>query len=175
MDRKPLPCLQVCTLPSVSGLMQSLIFLLAAAPEDNRPFPTMPQRISPRGTAILGCALPRARIHRPRLPLRFFNFQLSTVGLYPVTIGGSDRSGAVRRIDADILRREVAGPIARLGFPRVQVHNQRNVFGEKTVVRGAFVEIQRLPAAQDGNSRHGDIDQRSVKENSGAPGGSEDA
>jgi len=46
---------------------------------DNRSVPTMPQRISPRGAAILGCALPRARIHRPPLPLRFFNLQLSTV------------------------------------------------------------------------------------------------
>src|SRR5216684_3353965 len=39
-------------------------------------------------------------------------------------------SGAIRRIDADVFRGEVAGPVAGLGFARAQIHDQRNVFGK---------------------------------------------
>src|SRR5438309_11649821 len=39
--------------------------------------------------------------------------------------------GPVACIDADVLRSEVAGPVAGHGFARVQIHDQRNVFGKK--------------------------------------------
>src|SRR5258708_5330222 len=47
--------------------------------------------------------------------------------------------GPIGGIDAHVLRREVAGPVARTGFARVQVHNQGNVFGKKFVACGALV------------------------------------
>jgi len=37
-----------------------------------------------------------------------------------------------------------------MAFARVQVHNQRNVFGKKPVAGGAFVEIERLPRRRTG-------------------------
>jgi len=46
---------------------------------------------------------------------------------------GPHRLRAVRSIDADVLRRKVASPITGHGRARVQIHNQRNVFGEQTV------------------------------------------
>src|SRR6266581_7928963 len=39
--------------------------------------------------------------------------------------------GPIRRVDPHVLRGEVAGPVAGLGFASVQVHDQRNVLGEK--------------------------------------------
>ena len=95
-----------------------------------------------------------------------FNFELSTFNPF---------SGPIRSIDADVLRREVAGPVAGHGFARVQVHNQRNVFGKKPVAGGAFVEIERLAAPQDGNARHLDVHARRVKRNARTPGGRENA
>src|SRR5229473_5442499 len=83
--------------------------------------------------------------------------------------------GPIGGIDAHVLRREVAGPVARHGFTRVQIYNQRNVFGKKFVAGGALVEIERLAAAQDGNARHLDIHARGVKRNAGTPGGRENA
>src|SRR5258708_27064419 len=82
---------------------------------------------------------------------------------------------SIRRIDADVLRREVARPIAGTGFAGVQVHNQRNVFGEKFVAGGALVEIQRLPAPQYGNACHLDVHQSGVKLYAGPPSGGKNA
>src|SRR5713101_9190486 len=88
------------------------------------------------------------------------NCELSTVDLF---------SSPVRRIDAHVLRREVAGPIAGHGFAGVQIHNQRNVFGKQFVAGGALVEIERLTAPQNGNARHLDVHKSGIKLHSGAP------
>src|SRR5690349_7253401 len=50
--------------------------------------------------------------------------------------GGSDRLGPIRGIDPHIFRSEVAGPIAGFGFANMQIHDQRNVLGEKLVAGG---------------------------------------
>ena len=52
---------------------------------------------------------------------------------WPGPVAGPHRLGAVGSIDADVLRREVAGPEPRHGFASVQIHNQRNLLGERTV------------------------------------------
>src|SRR5712664_3268677 len=106
---------------------------------------------------------------------RTLDFELSTVNFSPGAIAGPRRLGAIRRIDANVLCSEVAGPVAGTGLACVQVHNQRNVFGKKFVAGGALVEIERLAAPQDGDARHLDIHARRVEENAGAPGGGEDA
>src|ERR1700674_791400 len=84
------------------------------------------------------------------------------------------RLSAVRRINADVFRREVAGPVASHGFARVQIHDERNVFGEKFIAGGALVEIERLAAPQPGNARHFNVDARSVEGDAGTPGSRED-
>src|SRR5713101_69993 len=94
------------------------------------------------------------------------NCELSTVDLF---------SSPVRRIDAHVLRREVAGPIAGHGFAGVQIHYQRNVFGKKFVAGGAFVEIERLAAPQHRNARHFDVHKSGIKLHPGAPGSRKDA
>src|SRR5712691_948709 len=94
------------------------------------------------------------------------NCELSTVDLF---------SSPVRRIDAHVLCREVAGPVTGSSFARVQIHYQWNVFGKKFVAGGALVEIERLAAPQHRDARHFNIHARRVKENAGAPGGGEDA
>src|SRR6266446_4128200 len=94
------------------------------------------------------------------------NCELSTVDLF---------SSPVRRIDAHVLRREVAGPIAGHGFAGVQIHYQRNVFGKKFVAGGAFVEIERLLAPQHRNARHFDVHQSGVKLYAGPPSGGKNA
>src|SRR5260370_18685570 len=69
-------------------------------------------------------------------------------------VAGPHRLGAVRSIDADVLRREVAGPEPRHGLARVQIHNQWNMLSEKLVACGALVEIERLATPQDRGARH---------------------
>src|SRR5713226_8680679 len=82
------------------------------------------------------------------------NCELSTVDLF---------SSPVRRIDAHVLRREVAGPIAGHGFAGVQIHNQRNVFGKQFVAGGALVEIERLAAPQHRDARHFNVHKSGIK------------
>src|SRR3981081_743402 len=71
--------------------------------------------------------------------------------------------GAVTRIDADVLRGEIAGPVARNGPPCVQVHDQMDVRGEQAIAGGALVEIERLAAAQYVDAGHGDIHARGIE------------
>src|SRR5260370_12223542 len=82
---------------------------------------------------------------------------------------GRHRLGPIGGIDPDVFRCEVAGPVTGSSFARVQIHHQRNVFAEKFVAGGAFVEIERLAAPQDGNARHFDVHKSGIKLHSGAP------
>src|SRR5713226_5540692 len=70
---------------------------------------------------------------------------------------------SVRSIDADILRREVAGPVAGHGFARMEIHYKRNVLRKKFVASSAFVEIERLAAAQYRNAGHLDVHKSGIK------------
>src|SRR6266849_493803 len=93
------------------------------------------------------------------------NCELSTVDLF---------SSPVRRIDAHVLRREVAGPVTGSSFARVQIHYQWNVFGKKFVAGGALVEIERLAAPQHRDARHFNVHKSGIKLHSGAPRSRED-
>src|SRR6266478_5915367 len=94
------------------------------------------------------------------------NCELSTVDLF---------SSPVRRIDAHVLRREVASPVTGSSFARVQIHYQWNVFGKKFVAGGALVEIERLAAPQHRDARHFNVHKSGIKLYSGAPRSREDA
>src|SRR5712672_2682577 len=83
--------------------------------------------------------------------------------------------GTVGRIDANVLRGEVAGPVACAGGAGVQVQDDRHVVGEEFVAGGAFVEIEGLAAAEYRDPGHGYIDARRIKAYPCATGGSEDA
>src|SRR5882724_5015118 len=93
----------------------------------------------------------------------------------PYFADGSRGSGAIGGVDADVFRGEIASPVARAGFAGVQIHNQRNVFGEEFVARGAFIEIDRLAASQYRDAGHLDVHKGGVKLHSGAPGGGKNA
>src|SRR6266403_6322130 len=75
--------------------------------------------------------------------------------------------GPIGGVDPHVLRGEVAGPIAGLGFAGVQIHNQWNVLGEKFVAGGALVEIERLATPQHGDASHLYVHKRRIKLNSG--------
>src|ERR1700722_4023843 len=92
----------------------------------------------------------------------------------PATYHGG-RLGSVRRVDAHILRCEVASPVARAGGAGVQIEDNRNVFGEQAVTGGAFVEIERTAAPQNRDAGHLDIDARGVERHTGTPGCRENA
>src|SRR5260370_41715910 len=68
-------------------------------------------------------------------------------------VRSAHRSGAVRGVDADVLRSEVAGPVASAGGACVQVKNDRNVFGEQAVSGGSVVVNLGGAAAEDGDVR----------------------
>src|SRR6267378_6068590 len=73
--------------------------------------------------------------------------------------------GTVGRIDTDVLRGEVAGPVACAGGAGVQVHHDGHVVGQEFVAGGALVEIEGLAAAEYRDSGHGDVYARRIKEN----------
>src|ERR1700694_5884853 len=82
---------------------------------------------------------------RNRQALPTFNRELWTVNF---------SLGPITCIDADVLRSEVASPVASHGFTCVQIHDHGNVFGKKFVAGGALVEIERLAAPQGRDARH---------------------
>src|SRR5260370_7370047 len=78
-------------------------------------------------------------------------------------IGSAHRLGAIAGIDADILRGEVAGPVAGARIARVQVHHDGHMVRQEAVAGSAFVEIEPLAPAEDGNSRHRDVHARTIE------------
>ena len=65
--------------------------------------------------------------------------------------------GAIAGVDAHVFGGEVAGPIAGSGATSVEIDDKVDMRFEQAVAGGAFVEIQRLAFAQDGNARHVDV------------------
>src|SRR6202521_2886120 len=103
-----------------------------------------------------------------------FNCELSIED--PERVGTVDLfSRAVGRINADVFRREVAGPIAGGRASGAQVHDNREVFSEEAVARGALVEIERLAAAENRDSGHGDVHPRGIERYAAPARGGEDA
>src|SRR5581483_1189349 len=81
----------------------------------------------------------------------------------------------VRRVNPHVLCSEITGPVGRLGWTGMQVDDDGHVLREEPVGRGALVEIQRLPAPQNLEARHGDLHERGIELYSGTPGGGKDA
>src|SRR5260370_25207023 len=75
-------------------------------------------------------------------------------------IGSAHRLGAIAGIDADILRGEVAGPVAGARIARVQVHHDGHLVRQEAAAGSPFVEIERLAPAAGGNSPHPDVPPR---------------
>src|SRR6266850_6401746 len=83
--------------------------------------------------------------------------------------------GTIACVDPHIFCGEIARPVARCCFARVQIHDDQNVLREKFVAGGALVEIERLAAPQNRDSRLLDVYQSRIEIYARAPGGGEDA
>src|SRR5260221_664823 len=83
--------------------------------------------------------------------------------------------GAISRVDANVLRREIAGPITRGGTSRVQIHNDVYMLFQQAIAGDALVELERLSPTQNRDARHLNVHQIGIEFDAGAARRGEDA